>query len=251
MVDPGPMRSLKETFSVRSYEVDAFNELALPALWGYLQEAAGLSADSLGFGVKRCLGAGFTWVLARQRLEVARAARFGETVEIETWPNGIDRIAAFREFVVRAGGEEIARATSTWFLLDLKTRRPVDPGAALDSAFPRERGPAVVALPGARIPALEKAELERPFAIRFADIDLNWHVNNVSYVQWLLEAVPKEVWHEQRPSAVDAQYVAECDWGGRILTRASATGPGRFLHQVAREPDGKEIARGLSEWVGR
>jgi acyl-ACP thioesterase len=245
------MRSLKESFSVRSYEVDAFNELAVPALWGYLQEAAGLSADSLGFGVKRCLDAGFTWVLARQRLELSRAARLGATVEIETWPNGIDRLAAFREFVVREGGEELGRATSTWFLLDSKTRRPVDPGAALDSAFPRERGPSVVALPSGKIPTPEAPELERPFAIRFADIDLNWHVNNVSYVQWLLEAVPKETWHGKRPSVVDAQYVAECDWGGRILTRAHATGPDQFLHQIVREADGKEIARGTSAWVGR
>jgi acyl-ACP thioesterase len=245
------MQSLRESFSVRSFEVDAFNELAVPALWGYLQEAAGLSADALGFGVQRTLSAGFTWVLARQRLEIARAARFGETVEIETWPNGIERLAAHREFVVRCGGEEIAKATSTWFLLDLKSRRPVDPSAALDSAFPRERGPSVLALPGGKVPALETVELERPFAIRFADIDLNWHVNNVSYVQWLLEGVPKETWHERRPSVVDAQYVAECEWGGRILTRARITGPDQFLHAVVREADGREIARGETAWVAR
>jgi acyl-ACP thioesterase len=245
------MPSLKESFSVRSYEVDAFNELAVPALWGYLQEAAGLSAESLGFGVKRCLDAGFTWVLARQRLEIARAARIGQTIEVETWPNGTDRLAAHREFVVREGGAEIARATSTWFLLDVRTRRPVDPGAALDDAFPRGRGPAAVALPGAKIPTVERPDVERPFAIRFADIDLNWHVNNVTYVQWLLESVPKETWHGMRPSAVDAQYVAECDWGGRVLTRASAAGPGQFLHQVVREADGKEIARGTTAWVAR
>ncbi|HSM91800.1 MAG TPA: acyl-ACP thioesterase domain-containing protein [Anaeromyxobacteraceae bacterium] len=245
------MKSLKESFAVRSYEVDAFNELAVPALWGYLQEAAGLSADALGFGVQRTLAAGFTWVLARQRLEIGRAARFGETVEVETWPNGIDRLAAFREFVVRERGEVIARATSTWFLLDTRSRRPVDPATALESAFPRERAPAALALPGAKVPALEAPELERPFAIRFADIDLNWHVNNVSYVQWLLEAVPKETWHEQRPSVVDAQYVAECDWGGRVLTRARATAPGEYLHQVVREADGREIARGATAWVAR
>ncbi|MGB8930504.1 MAG: acyl-ACP thioesterase domain-containing protein [Anaeromyxobacteraceae bacterium] len=245
------MPSLKETFAVRSYEVDAFNELAVPALWGYLQEAAGLSAEGLGFGVSRCLDAGFTWVLARQRLELTRAARFGESVEIETWPNGTERLAAHREFVVRCGGEEIAKATSTWFLLDVRTRRPVDPAVALESAFPPALGPAVVALPGARIPALEEPELTRPFAIRFADIDLNWHVNNVSYVQWLLEAVPKETWHERRPSVVDAQYVAECDWGGLVQSRARVTGPDEFLHSVVREADGKEIARGTTAWVLR
>jgi medium-chain acyl-[acyl-carrier-protein] hydrolase len=245
------MLTIRETFAVRSFEVDAFNELAIPALWGYLQEAAGISAERLGFGVKRCLDAGFTWVLARQRLEISRAARFGGSVEIETWPNGTERLAAFREFVVRSGGEEIARATSTWFLLDLATRRPVDPAAALDAAFPRDRGPSAVTLPGAKIPGLEAPEVERPFAVRFADIDLNWHVNNVSYVQWLLEAVPKETWHDRRPAVVDAQYVAECDWGGRILSRARATGPDQFLHQVVREPDGKEIARGTTAWVAR
>jgi medium-chain acyl-[acyl-carrier-protein] hydrolase len=242
---------LRETFSVRSFEVDAFNELSVPSLWGYLQEAAGLSADALGFGVKRTLQAGFTWVLARQRLEIGRAPRFGEEVEVETWPNGTERLAAHREFVVRCGGAEIARATSVWFLLDLKSRRPVDPGSALESSFPRERGPSALPLPGPKIAAMGAPEVERPFSIRFADIDLNWHVNNVSYVQWLLEAVPKETWHERRPRVVDAMYAAECEWGGRVLARAAATAPGSFLHQVVREADGKEIARGATEWVAR
>jgi acyl-ACP thioesterase len=243
---------MKETFSVRSYEVDAFNELSVPALWGYLQEAAGLSAERLGFGVKKLMDAGFTWVLARQRLEISHAARFGETVEIETWPSGLDRLAAFREFVVRCRGEEVAKATSTWFLLDSRSRRPVKPDEAIaNTGFPGQGSEHVLTLPDAKIPSLDAAELERPFSIRFADIDLNWHVNNVSYVQWLLEAVPKETWHERRPRMVDAQYVAECDWGGRILSRARATGADEYLHSVARESDGKEIARGTTAWVAR
>lgn len=245
------MEGHRESFAVRSYEVDAWNDLAVPALWGYLQEIAGLHADRMGYGVEDLWRAGYTWVLARQRLEITARARYGEVVEIETWPSGLARLAAFREFVVRRDGAEIARATSVWYVLDARSRRPVDPLEALDPRFPRPPASHVLSLSAERLPPPPPPESERPFAVRFADIDVNWHVNNVSYVQWVLEAVPHETWHERWPAVIEAQYLAECDWGGRVLSRAARAGDGEFSHSVLREADGKEIARACTRWIPR
>ncbi|WP_242396013.1 acyl-[acyl-carrier-protein] thioesterase [Anaeromyxobacter oryzisoli] len=246
------MATFHETFAVHTYEVDAFNALAVPALSGFLVEAAGLNAAELGVGLDTLMSKGLTWVLVRQRIEQTAPIGLGDVLDVETWPAGIDRLAALRDFVVRRDGAEVARATSQWFVLDLETRRPVRPEAVLDPRFPRERtGAPVVQLPPGKLPELSTWEFERRFHTRYADIDVNLHVNNGSYVAWALEAIPRDVWRSSRLAALDVQYLAECHYGSAILSRHARAAPDAFHHAIVREEDQKELARVTTAWVAR
>ena len=141
------MEKRTQTFGVHTYEVDAFGTIAIAALSGYLQEVAGQHAAALGVGLNTLMARGLTWVLARQRIENPVPIVVGDRLEIETWPAGIDRLAANRDFVVRrADGTEVARARTQWFVVDLETRRPVRPADVLDARFPRELSPPLIAL---------------------------------------------------------------------------------------------------------
>ncbi len=129
------MEPLRARFTVHTYEADAFGQLAVPALTDFLAEAAGHHATALGVGLDVLMARGLTWVLTRQRIEILRAPRLHEELEVETWPSGLDRLAALRDFRVRgADGAELARAISQWYVLDLETRRPRPPLEVLDVA---------------------------------------------------------------------------------------------------------------------
>jgi medium-chain acyl-[acyl-carrier-protein] hydrolase len=240
-----------EEFVVHTYEVDAFGALAVPALAGFLVEAAGLHARSLGVGIEALHAQGHTWVLARQRLEIPQPIRLGDVLDVETWPAGIDRLAALRDFVVRRGGEVVARGTTQWFVLDLQSRRPVRPEAVLDSRFPRERSAPVLRLGEGKLPPLATWEREKRFHVRFADIDVNAHANHGSYLAWALEGVPRELWQSSRVTAIEVHYLAECLYGSAVLSRLVPAGDGRFEHAIVREEDGKELARIGTEWAPR
>src|SRR5512133_1369355 len=164
------MLSRTESFAVHTYEVDAFGTLAAPALSGYLSEVAGLHATELGVGLDALRARGLTWVLLRQRIENPIPVRLGDTLEIETWPSGADRLAALREFVVRRGDEEVARATTQWLVLDLATRKPVRPAEVLDARLAQApRAPAVPLSPG-KLPELRAWEAQNRFHVRYSDI---------------------------------------------------------------------------------
>jgi acyl-CoA thioesterase FadM len=238
------------SFTVHSFDADAFGFLAPAALAGYLQEAAGRSADALGFGLANLNELGATWVLARERVVLDQPIRWGETLTVETWPNGLDRLAALRDFVLRRDGVEIGRALTTWFALDLATRRPVRP----DRLFPARlhaQGPHVLPAAEPPLPELLTAELERRFQVRLADIDANQHVTNASYVAWALEAVDEACWRGQRLASLDVQFLAECHQGSYVRSRSSAQVDGTRLHAIVREEDGKELARARTRWVAR
>ena len=239
-----------ERFSVHGYDVDAFHTLAVPALAGYLEEVAAHHATDLGCGLDALAGRGLTWVLVRQRIELSTPIALGDELTITTWPSGIDRLLVSREFVVaRAEGEEVARASTRWLLLDVATRRPIRPDDVLDAALRpvRER----VAEIAARLAAPGAGAAERTFDVRFSDIDVNRHVNNTSYVAWALESVDPATWTGMRAASVEAHYLAEALLGDDILARTAPDAGDELAHAVLRGRDGKELARLRTRWVAR
>jgi acyl-ACP thioesterase len=252
---PG-MEPLRARFTIHTFELDAFGLLTAPALADLLAETAGQHATRLGVGLDALAARGLTWVLARQRVELLRAPGLHEEVEVETWPSGIDRLAALRDFRLRdAGGAEIARATSQWFVFDLRTRRPHPPSAVLDpERFQLAGAPRAATFSDGKLAALERWELERRFHVRYGDIDRNLHVNNGSYIGWAVEAVPRELWQTSRIADLEVAYRAECMLGSTVFSRSAAAperGAGAFDHVIVREEDGKELARLTTRWVAR
>jgi len=90
----------RESFRVRSYEVDPRSRLSPRALCAYLQEVAGVHATQLGASMERLGESGLAWVLHRLKLEVRQQALLGDTLEVLTWPTRFDRVLADRDFVV-------------------------------------------------------------------------------------------------------------------------------------------------------
>lgn len=238
-----------ERIPVHGYDVDAFGELSLPALAAYLQELAGHHATELGCGLEALRPRGLTWVLVRQRVEAPRPIPLGEELEIATWPSGIHPLVVTREFTVSGrDGAALARASTAWLVLDLATRRPVKPGAVLDPAL-RPHLEAVAAIPP-RLPEPAPDAASRRFEVRYADIDVNRHVTNTSYLAWALEGVPEATWLTERACAAEVHYLAEARLGDAALVRTDGAGSERS-HAVLREADGKELARLRTRWTAR
>jgi acyl-ACP thioesterase len=245
---PPPVPPRLARFPVHGYEVDAFDELALPALSGYLQEAAAAHADELGCGLEALRARGLTWVLIRQRIEVARPIRLGDELTITTWPSGIDRLLVARQFSVTCRDVEVARSSTAWVLLDVATRRPVRPADALAPIL-RPRSEPLLPL-AARLEPPGPDAGERRFEVRFQEIDANLHVNNAAYVAWAVESISAERWRSRRPCAVEVHYLAEARHGEAVTSRVSGDGD-ELRHSIVRDGDGKELARLRTSWAGR
>ncbi len=244
------MEITRVNFTVHSFDSDAFGHLAPAALAGYLQEAAGRSAETLGYGLATLQRQGLTWVLAREQVVLDRAISWRDVLEIETWPSGIDRRAAHRDFRLTRNGIEVGRALTTWFALDLATRRPV----RLEPLLPERlhaQLPHVLSAGDPPLPALDEPAIDRRFQVRFADIDANLHVTNSSYVAWAVEALDTDAWRSEWIAHFDIQFLAECNLGTYVRSRSALLTNGARLHAIVREEDGKELARARTRVVSR
>jgi len=240
----------EKTYRIRAYEVD-FRDQAQPlTLLNFLQDAAGEHSLRLGVSVAELRPRGLTWVLSRYHLHVDRYPGRGEEVLLRTWPALREHKGTVRDFeIFDAAGKTLLKASSSWVVIDLATKRPVRlddhlppypllPRRALATEFPMPK-------------ALGEAEQEFPFRVRMTDLDLNRHVNNAVYAAWALEAVPETIQRTHVPSELRIAYRAEAFYGDRVLSRLRSVekGPPAFIHQLLREADGRELTRLESRWT--
>ncbi len=239
----------KKDFIVQYYETDQRGFARPVALLNYLQSAAGDHAALLGVAVADLRKSGHTWVLSRVHLAMERYPRAGDTVRIRTWPAIRDNLFTVRDFeLLDLEGAMIGRATTSWAVLNIKTRRPVKLVEVL-SIYPLNPERAVND-PFNTLPQLETSEYELRLPVLRGDLDINRHVNNTVYAGWALETIPEEMDSRCRLAFIEIGFRAEALYGDTIVARSAKTAQADcYIHCIENESDGRELARLRTRWV--
>ncbi len=237
-----------EDFTVRAYEIDPRGRASVQTLCNYLQEAAGRHARALGVSVEQLLDKNLTWVLTRLHVQIDAYPELWEKVTVETWPSGQNGLYATRDFFLKAEDRIIARATSAWLVLDVARRRPIRTPAFITEIRTPDRTRALEDDLG-KLPPFEEPTHELPFRVRYSDLDLNAHVNNVRYVEWAVEAVPQAIFETHRPTEIEVHFRAETNLNDTVLAQVHPHEHDlTFLHRLVRKADGREVATARSRW---
>ena len=257
-------------FAVRYGEIGENGVTTLAALGNWLQEAAGLSADTLGFGEGDLLRYGVTWILTRLVLRIDRLPRAGEQLRVHTWPSTADKLAYRGYEVFDAEGRLIVSGGSAWTVMNLADRSMGAVPSGISELFPENPRPCD-AFVGRVIPRLKGEAATCLLRVRRDDLDINGHVNNTRYLSWLMETLPPtpmlfrhgETGAEPLiPRLLDITFRAECFPQEELECQSApaafpAAAPsevlGRpvshcLLHSIQRPADGAEVCRALTLW---
>lgn len=237
-------------FTVRSGEVDYRGHATLPALVGYMQEAAWENTRDLGISMYDLLERGLTWVLQRMRVEMFRYPGHNDKITVETWASGRERVFLHRDFRMYTSERELlGQATSVWLVMDVVKRQLV---SVPDFIMDVEIVPGQEPLPFAKgkLPQLQEAQHEQQMPVRWHDIDLNRHVTNTRYLQWALDTLPLEVLKKRQLCEVDIIFKAESILGDTVVSAvAPADAQGHtFLHKLTSQESGKELVQARTAW---
>jgi acyl-ACP thioesterase len=80
------------------------------------------------------------------------------------------------------------------------------------------------------------------------DVDANRHLHNTRYLEWLLNAVPDELFTRQRPISLGVKFRHEVKGGDSLMISSRLREDGVWLHEAGRDSDGKVVATGFSVW---
>jgi acyl-ACP thioesterase len=207
----------QETFPVRFGAIDKSDKLTLDAIFNYFQEAAISHAENLGVGREHMAQTGQGWVLSRLSVLIDRRPNYRETITVRTWPRGGEKLFAMRNFDIRDKDDiPVVKAKSAWIIVDIEKRRPLRPQSIMDN-MPQNEG--LESLPpeanaAAGLPERDNLQIvsvshaaERKAL--YTDIDYNGHVNNVSYVKWIEDALDSQLLENAGKIRMDINYLSE------------------------------------------
>ncbi len=261
------MAIYRAEYPIHTYEADQSGATSPTALFRFLLDAASSHADSVGYGYRDMQERDSAWVLSRFLFQIERYPKWQEQVAVETWPSGTERLFALRDYLIRdSSGEPMARATSSWIIINAATRAPERP-ERVASVMDFVTDAHVFERSAAKIPAAESAEAPTVEIARYSDIDLNGHVTSSRYLEWLLDGFSTEFRQEHELRGFEINYLAETLCGDEVkvgcaeeLPRGEDPGAGRprppdgsrsFLHSIGRSADGVALCRARTRWTPR
>jgi len=211
-----------QAYPVNAIVVNAQKRLGLVGLLNILQDAAWAHADHLGHGYETTLAAGSLWILSRQKLAMADWPEWRDEVVVRTWVRPIKGPLVQRDYEVLVGDRKIGECAASWLTLDAKTRRPARP--ALAGAERQWRLDDALAFTPEKIAPREGLAEAARFAVRNSDLDLNGHVNNTRYAQWILDSIPLEAHRAWRIESYEVNFLAEIQVGDAVAIEDAPPG---------------------------
>lgn len=236
-----------ESFRVKSYHVDFRKELKSSSFLRFFQEIAGNHASKLQFGYDQLTETKMFWVLSRIQTEIIKPPMWGDTLHITTWPVGVEKVFFRRDFEVRNQDDELViRGTSGWLLLNATNLRPQRPAALGDKLV---TVPGKFALP--TFPDRIKTEAMNRLCtktVEYGDIDMNMHVNNTRYMDWVGDCLKEAHYQCHRLTSFTLEFLSETHWNEAIELNADQTTGNRLIEAV-RTADNKAVFRAALTWV--
>ena len=223
---------------------DMNGHIKLPDVILLSLQVSGMQSIELGVSDKTILEKhNLVWIITDYDIEVVRLPRFAEEITIETEALSYNRLFCYRRFTIYdEAGQEIIRMLATFVLMDRDSRKvhAVEPEivAPYQSDFDKKliRGP--------KYEPLEEP-VSKDYHVRFYDLDMNGHVNNSKYLDWIFEVMGADFLTQYIPKKINLKYVKEVRPGGVITSAVERTGL-ESKHEITS--DGATNAQAIITW---
>lgn len=175
-----------------------------------MQRAAEIHANELGWGYAVLKEKNIAWVLTRTQLKMEDYPKVWDQITVATWTGVVKHSVFPRYFEFRAAdGTVLGKAVTLWVLLDLKERSMVSAEKA-QIEVPAEEGhaPALPFPPAPReLKGVEPKLLDKNPV--YMDFDINGHVNNTRYIDWLCDLFAPERYRRHFIGELTVNYAGE------------------------------------------
>ncbi len=223
---------------------DMNGHIKLPDVILLSLQVSGMQSIELGVSDKTILeDYNLVWIITEYDIEVVRLPRFAEEITIETEALSYNRLFCYRRFTIYdETGQELIHMLATFVLMDRDSRKvhAVEPEivAPYQSDFDKKliRGP--------KYESLEEP-VSKDYHVRFYDLDMNGHVNNSKYLDWIFEVMGADFLTQYIPKKINLKYVKEVRPGG-VITSAVERNRLKSKHEITS--DGATNAQAIITW---
>ena len=239
----------KQHLLTKSYFINRFGELSTSYLFYQMQDIAWEHANLLGFGYDKLKVDQQFWVLSRLHVKIKRRPKWGEKFILETWSRGADRFFGYRDYYfVDSDGNNIIEGTTSWLVLDLKSKKIVnltdfeDFPKYEESVFGKNAGKV-------RPPKTDKELKYTP--VLFNEIDINQHFNSGRYIERIIDSYDFSFHKKNELAEFEINFLKEGMPSDELAIKKQILDSENHLCSVVRKSDGFELIRMRLVWRNR
>ena len=201
------MKKYNKEFKINFRDTDKEGNLKINALVDFMQEIAREHATILGVNFED-ENSKYYWIILRTKINIITIPKIDETIRIETYPSGVDKLFAVREFnIYNEKDEKLGDIKGYYLLMEHNKTMPVKIKGNIE--FPIFNN----IYTGEKVEKLLPTNLEiRNTTMRkvySSDIDVNGHMNNAHYVRWCLDMYDTNELYAKQIKSFQIQYVKQ------------------------------------------
>ena len=204
-------------FEITFADINNKNKLSDKGLLRLMQEIAGIHSGTVGYGLNDTPKTHLGWVILNWKLRIFSRPKWNTLLTINTWSRKITPLFAYRDFEIYDDKNNlVAIATSKWLLFDVYTDSLCKITPDIKEKFPNANKSAFDENFNEKLKEPEKSSFIYEYKIQERDIDTNHHVNNINYLDYAYEAIPKEILYNLNFTDIEIMYKHEAKIGDVI-----------------------------------
>ena len=243
----------EKQFELRYFEMNKFGEASSTAILTLLEETAADHCYSINHSLFDLEKQNIGWVLVSGIMEMDYYPGYKEKIIIRTWLSKYSTIKGFRENIIfNEQGRIIGRAKGLWVFFDIDRRRPLQIPDDIKDKWLYINEECINHDITKKIDIIDSSDHIKKFKINRFDVDTNLHVNNIRYLQWLIESIPEDIIDNFYLHSIDGRFIAEAQLGDTIMSfterDASLTS---FVHHIKTRGNNTVCATARTIWKPR
>ena len=186
---------------------------------------------------------GLGWVVVQYHMDVTTMPKLGQKIKITTQATSYNKYFFYRDFWIDdENGKRMVEAKSAFVLIDIKERKIVGAADRLDDKFGAVETTKLDRFPRVRVP--EDFDFEQAQHIGYYNIDVNKHVNNSYYFDWMVDTLDIDFIADHRLKSMDIKYEKELNTKSQPVAYAKLDNTNnKSIHWITNGDDLNVIAQ--------
>ena len=228
----------QDEYTLHTFMCDAERKARLTAICHCMQETAGDNAAQFRLGYEGMQANNQAWVLNRMRVQIHDYPDWKSRLYVQTWVQLMRGPFSQRYFLLKNENDEtIGSANTFWVVIDTTTHKPQRLKSKTEIPITDHVPPCGTA---EKIVLPDDLQLIDNHQVKQSDLDLLNHVNNVKYLEWILDTQTNI--KATRPHQIDLNFVGQARLNDKVEIYSKVSDDQQFYQIKSGE---KEICRAI------
>jgi medium-chain acyl-[acyl-carrier-protein] hydrolase len=247
------LSSWEQDFIITHYFVDPDGYTSIHGIAFFLQEVAHNHASARSLGFEDLIRENKAWVLTRQVIKLYRIPVIGDQISVHSWVSETTPAFSVRDFHLLDDHQKvIGLARTSWMMIDIIHRKPVRIPDKVLSFIPLTPGKLTENLGLDKLPSISEKKDNTGFEVKYSDLDMNNHVNNITYARWVTDDFDLEFRKKFRLEMLEMNYLGEALYGDSLVANTVSTGSeNSYQTTIWRSEDKRDILNARTFWKAK